>query len=1196
MEQSLQEVLSQVRLHLHEKRFNEGLAILEECPEDIPQVEFMRQQLEQARIKEIDALLKDFEDAFKRKDWPGAFDLLRRAKNLDSQDGKVRAAEELLQRTYVAAEKDEEFGRKMQSAKALLKRPGKTTEDIDTAVRLLEEVVSKEPGNIEADSLLNEAQQIRADFLKSIGQVATLEQAGEFEDALKEINDLIARGLTEYHRQNIYDVRGQLEKKAREFADQKAARYFEKAEKELEENPKLALKYINIGLGLPAIPKTRRDALSELKLKAEAALEKFEKVEEQVQEARELMNAQHYEQAISILKGALARLPHYSEAHTYLNLARQSLEEKVLKEARVVIARIESGLGSENLQQPKEDLLVLFDRLNFTGEKAESLRSKCLELLEGINRRQQIEAAVQKAVEKAMSALKNNDLTLVQQEIESLDKGLQEHPEIRKIRAKLTRQKGIEDALKEVKRAFEDERLETARELILDLRTRAQDHQEVDRLYKDIESTINYYKGIEAFNEGLIKEARRAFKRVTDLGISYTEEAEEYLRKIEDLSDLDRKAKQAYRTARKQFDTEQFKEAYETLAEHEEVPSSVKDEILDLRSKARKKWRSLLSRQIKSCLKAKAYENILDLLNHLKEVQGAEDLELMNEAYKKYHIYQAEIEAERKDWAKACLCWLKAQKYDVSDQRIQQGLRAAEKQKAFGEAASVQNEQEVIRILEGVIEHQVNRLTDLDFKIEERLYQAYMRAEEFSRALTLSGKRVDLDSKFCGKARTVNECCSHLNRSKEKFERGAFRESLAILKKCRDEYLEYSGILEELTQRKTGQIIDAILAEARELEHNEENDVRIISKYREVLYFEPDHKEAKEKHERLRARFKLKISDTIQEAIRMRDDENVPGEDIDYLIKRIDEMMSIAGADQKTRLKSHLENLREKAQSVRVLKKKLTQIKALLAAARESGDFSALDQELNEVIDIASHKNRDYRKLVREIQVTKERRKKCVDLAGQIEQAFKTLDFARIEGLYDDLRRLDEDDEFCIQHQRLRFEDTYSNQELTFGELKDWARSRRKNLEILSAWFEERNVDSRDLEEKENQLRDIDENDIDCYNKLAEGLKKLANEYRNRVQRFINPPDSALSKPAKEILENAEKRVKQMNGKAQELEEEMQVILQEDEKVKNLVEEAGELINQGKYYQAEPVIEEALKISPNHEVLLHYNKMVKEKR
>ena len=53
---------------------------------------------------------------------------------------------------------------------------------------------------------------------------------------------------------------------------------------------------------------------------------------------------------------------------------------------------------------------------------------------------------------------------------------------------------------------------------------------------------------------------------------------------------------------------------------------------------------------------------------------------------------------------------------------------------------------------------------------------------------------------------------------------------------------------------------------------------------------------------------------------------------------------------------------------------------------------------------------------MREIQVTKDRRKKCADLAHQLELAFKKLEFAQIEGWCDDLKRLDEDDEFCIQH------------------------------------------------------------------------------------------------------------------------------------------------------------------------------------
>jgi len=1196
MDRSFQEIINRARQHLQNREFNEGLAILEECPEEVPQAEFMREQIQQAKIKEIDALLKAFEETFERREWQGAYNLLRRAVNLDSRDGKVRAASERFNTAYASAKKGEESGKKIQSAKALLNRAGKTIADIDKAVGLLEEIASRESGNIEADSLLNDAHRVRTEFLSSIGQVATLEQAGQFDDALKEIDDLIARGLTEYVGKDIFTVRGRLERTAQEFADQKAAKYLKKAEDELAENPKLSLKYIGIGLALPTIPKERRDALNDLKIKAEVVLEKFEKVEEQVQKARDLMNARDYEPAISILKGALAKLPHFGEARTFLSLAQQSFKDEVLKEARVVIARASGGLDKEELPGAREALSAVIGRLDFTGEEADSLRSKSQGLLEEIKRREKIEAALEKAVEKAKEALEHHELTGAQQEIESLDKELQERPEVRKIRAELSRKRGIEEALNEAREAFEKGQLETANDLIMDLRKRAGDQQEVDGLYKEIASTISCNKGIEAFNQGMISEARKAFRRVAGLGASHTGEAETYLRKINDLSDLDRKAKQAYRTARKQFDTERFKEAYQHLVEHEEVPSSVKEEILELRSKARKKWRGQLVKQIKSGLEAKAYDDIPELLSHLKDVREPEDSGLINDAYKKYHINRAEVAVEQKDWRKACREWQEAQKYDVADERIQEGLLEAGKQEGFREAAAEQDEQDVIRILEGVIDLQANALTDLDFKIEERLYQAYLLTEEFRRALSLAGKRLNLDPRSANKAKTMNELCLKLSKSEEKFRRGAFKESLDILKKCRDTCPEYAGILEKLTQQRSKKIIDTLLEEAAELENNEENEVRIIPKYRQLLRFERNHKEAKEKYERLRTRFMLKITDTIQEAIRMRDDENASQDEIEELVKQINEMMSIAGTDQKTKLKSHLEKLREKAQSTRVLKKKLTQIEAFLAAAKESGDFNALDQELNDVINIASHKNREYRRIVNDIRATKETRKKCEDLAGRIEQAFNQMEFARIEGLCDDLKRLDEDDEFNIQCDRLKFEDAFSSREIGFNELKEWARSGRQNLENLTAWFDDGNSETGDFIVKEKQLRDVDEMDIDCYKKLSEGIDALAKEYRDRARRFVSPPCPPLSEPAQNIVKDAEKLVKKLNGKAQDLEEEARVISQDDEEVKNLVEEISDLINQDKYFQAEPVIEEALRISPNHEILLYFDKLVKEKR
>ncbi len=423
---SLQKILNMAMSYLHKKEFNEALAFLGDCPDDIPEIEHMLQEFVKAKKKEINTLLKEAENAQHRKDLPTACQFLRRALTLDDRDDKVRAAQECLRNALVNAEHEEQLSGKKKRAGDLLKNPSSIS-DIDTAIRLLEETVAASPGEIEAESLLKDAQRKRGDFLKEIGLVSTLEQAEEYEEALTKLNDLINWGRREYiddkgNRCDIFEYRSQLERKVENFSDQKAAKYLKKAEDALDQgrNPRLSLKYIETGLGLPGIPKNRRDAFCELKMRVELDLEelreveiiikeacnlmdqqkyepaisrlksalarfpwhieaqtflklaheslKFREVDQQVKEACDLMDQQRYEKAIFKLEESLGKIPRHMEAQTFFKLAREGLRDKILKDSRIFMARIESGLNKNNFQKIQADLVTLMDPLYVLGD------------------------------------------------------------------------------------------------------------------------------------------------------------------------------------------------------------------------------------------------------------------------------------------------------------------------------------------------------------------------------------------------------------------------------------------------------------------------------------------------------------------------------------------------------------------------------------------------------------------------------------------------------------------------------------------------------------------------------------------------------------------------------------------------------------------------------------------------------------
>jgi len=1192
MDKKLQEILDKANEHLKNKKFDEGLAILKEWSDEIPEIENIRNKLDQEKLKEIDIILNELEKACAQKEWNVAFDLLKKAQDLDSKDSKVRSAADMLHKASAEYESESEFDKKKQRAKNLLSRTGKVLKDVDTAIKLMEEVISKKPGDLDAESLLNEAQGLRSVFLQGMGQVTTFQQAEQYEEAIREINDLIARGFKEFEGKDIFKFRGELEKKQREFADQKAEKYFNKAEAEVGNNPKLALSYIEKGLSLHAIPKPRRDALEDLKIKAEDAVIKYKEIEELIKKARGFMDAQKYEQAISVLDECLVKIPGYKDAKTYRELAQNGLRNLILKEARIVVARVESGISKENFKKFKEDLLSTLDKLHIDGEDAEKLRTRCKELLEEIKSQEQIEKTLDKAVTGAQKALKDEDFEAAQGEIESLDKNLQNRPEVRKIRSELTRRLKIEDGFNKAKQAFEDDNLESAQEQIRILRRRARKNKDIETLYKEIESKINLNKGFENFKDGLTKEARSAFKKVIALEGDFIEEANEYLGKIEALSDQDKKARQKYNAALKLKEKESYKEAYYMLAEVEDLASSVKSKILSLRLTVRNKWRLQLVKQIRSCIKSKTYGNILELVDSLKEIQQAEDSKLIDGAYKEYYKHEASKAVTKQNWDKAYQLWEEAQKIDINDKRVNKGLLVAKKQKVFREAEAAQNEHQAISILKNMIERETFDLTTLDFKIEERLYRAFLLVEDFNGALALAGIRLGLNSKFSTKAKTIREFCFKLNESKDKFEYGAYKDSLDILTNCLEVFLEYSDIIQILYQSRVKKIIKKLLEEANELERDKESEVRILSKYRELLKYEPNHRKAKNRNDELLTRFNRNVNDIIQEAVQMQKDENVSSEEIDDMVNQIHEIMIIANDKQKTRLTPHLDSLTKKFLTARNLYKKLRQIEAYLNEAKETGDFSPVDYEWNDVVDtVGFGKNRACRKLLNKIQTAKDQRKKCVDLADKIEKAYKNYDFSNIEIYCDDLKRLDEDDEFFIQRHRLKFEDTISGQEVSFGELKEWAKNRRQNLEKLTAWFDGNGVNTDALAEEENILRQNVKNDLK-YTKFAYELQKLITIYKNGVEQLVTRPESPFSEPAEKVVKEADILKIELKDKIKKLENEAQQIIMDEEKVKDFVDKASELINSKKFGQALQYVEDGLEISPAHVTLLHYKNII----
>jgi len=120
--------------------------------------------------------------------------------------------------------------------------------------------------------------------------------------------------------------------------------------------------------------------------------------------------------------------------------------------------------------------------------------------------------------------------------------------------------------------------------------------------------------------------------------------------------------------------------------------------------------------------------------------------------------------------------------------------------------------------------------------------------------------------------------------------------------------------------------------------------------------------------------------------------------------------------------------------------------------------------------------------------------------------------------------------------------------------------------------------------------RDV-ETDFDN-RKFALGLQRLARKHKNAIEPLITSPESPLSRPAAEILGKAETLLKELGEKERQLKEEAQMLLDDAEKVDELVEMASDSINKGNFAHARVHVEEGLKISPTHKILRYYRGVI----
>jgi len=1195
------EILKLAHAHAERREFNEALALLDELLEELPEsereeIEHLKYFFDVQRSQHLDELHKKASQARDEGDWEIATELIDEARALDPE-GEYKGFKELAEQVSQRAREvgEETRSKKKQLVKNLLETT-RTIEDIDAAIKLLEELIAKQQDDLEIRSLLDSAQERRRTLLAKVGQIATFEEGEQYEEALKEVNSLIQQGIRELpdvdtdQQLDIYEYRSSLEIKAKVFAEKKAGKYLGQADSALNENkPELALTYIRKALDLPSLPKEREDDLNDLQIKAEHAKEEQEELEATVGEAVDLMNQKgDFEQAIRLLENVLASVPEHSSARTNLDRARQGLERRCIKEVRNALSIAEARLRRKRLAEARAQLEAAAETVEELGDSgdAEALQQRYDQLFAELEEAEEREEGIQGAEDELRGALDSGDLSTAEDILQSLTPEARKDPRISKLRSQLTRRQDVESAVEGVQQALDDGDFEGARKQMQSIKRRRLKSDEIPELAKKVDASYFFHQGRDALAAGDLTAAKRSFNRVRKIGDIFADEAEDELESIAEQQERLKREKKLFSQAVKHQEAGRFEEAHRLLMEVGEDLGPAHKELLKLRAQVGRAWRKELSKEVRDKLKADAYDEAFELSEKLATFKMASDTALISRARLAYHMNRARIAARNGEWSSARAHWLEAEKHDPTSEEIAAGLKEAKKQNALREAATARDVQKRLALLESVFDPH-----NPDAAVYPQLARELIRAAEYRRAARLADVVLaDPNSELAADAEILKRLCQQLEESEHQLKQGAHLVSIELLQKCRKDFPTFDDALALILRNRRQEAVESLWTNAQRLENEGQKLAHTLPLYRELLAIEPSHRDARRRNQELLEELDRYVQDLVHEAQQTKNEPNVLLDQVEEKIREIDSIAKVANKDQGPKLEHWRRELNAKRRDLRTFEDKSKLIKTLLAEAKATGEFQIVEGLQADLANLVSNRYQGLVALSRELREAKDGRRKAEKLRARIEEAFSRKEFAQLDSLTAELIRADPKDDFQLRGE-FHLIDPVSKEPITFAELSEWARERQNNLQQLSSWFDVRRPDRLSLEEREDQLRT---RRVRAHDRgwLISGLERLAESYREVAERLRDLPDQPLSPKAVEIEIEAREERQSLNGKAEQLAREARRMKEEDDDVRELIEQASQLIDNKEYGAARPIIDQGLEIVPDHEVLRYFHGVV----
>ncbi|CAM2064786.1 hypothetical protein SCOR_05395 [Sulfidibacter corallicola] len=1188
----VQEPLVQADDLLAKGQFHEARTALEDLP-DSPEKRDLEQRLAKAVNRSLREIMDRFRDTIAAGDFQTARSCIDQARFLAPRDTEVQAAAADLYEREVAHRRHKAWAEKRDHAVTLLDHGAKSLENVEQARQLLEELSTDPESGPQIGELLERANAERAQIKKMLGQLATLDEAKRFTDALRMVDQMIERQLTEItdsdgNTHDIYAYRGKLEGRAADVAEQKAGDKIEKARQCEKENPHLALTYIQKALELPYLPDKKIDQLQSIKDRLDLAIHERERVNDRMQEALRLMNEHNeFQRAAFILEEISVSHPHMEQATYYLERARGLEQRRLLDHLRQSVVRAQTDLRRAQLEQAKTGLQHVLEQLSTLeeNEQATALHHRCNELLDEIYRREDVAEAVRNAAARLERLLASKDLDHAKTLLERLDREVRENPTIHDLEIQLVQQQGFHQNMELARHAFREGRLENAREQIAILSERWPGNGDVEALSQNVEAASQFQAGCEAFEAGRFQNARLAFERVCALNARHREEAASYLGRLTQLEGQEEEARALHEEIQLLDERGLLGQALARLESEPLKPSSYRDRLVRLKVDLHDRYRAQLVTRLETILANRDFEDAAEVLEQLTDLSGTEERNLVHRVRLEHAVFRAEQAAQSGDWTAAITHWEAARKLNHRDEHIANSLAHAHLRLAFEHAAVETDPERELHVLEPLFRAQKPNL-----ELDRRLLELYFRTDKRHRAREIARMRQNAGGSLEAIAKTALALCRDLDEVEDMYAKGAIRAALERLQQAGRGHECFGEAVQQRYRDFQAEAVRRLASDIEDLEIRRESVVTLLAKYTELTRIDPDLQEPRERLGALLVRFDAHVQELIQRAVRLEREE--PGlDELEDMAEQIRQALGQAKEAQKTKLMAQLHKIDQRINGLKMFEHKMKMVEGYLEEAKETGDDSAVDRLFAEAVQYVKYHHHRVQSMKRRIQQVREQRQKVHDSAAALATAFAEHDFAEVSRLVQELFNLDPNDDYHARRTVGRLRDRFANRTLKLAELGAWAEQRLANLEMLRAWHRQSAPDLDDLLGREAHLRKEQEQKRD-HLALAKGLKDLADEAERRLLNLAEPPEPATSEPARALVDDIHHGRTLLEAHRKKWQSESDACLMHYERLEDLLARAGDAIDRRHLSEAGALVLQGLELDPFNKHLLYYKRVI----